>query len=177
MFQTEVAAEPVLFVIIYRPPQSYAMFLNQFADFLGGVVTKFDKILLLGDFNIHVCCPNGTLPRVFCNLTDLLTLNFTLQLQGPIHIQGHTLDLDFSHGFSTLDTEICDTGFSDHKSVIFTTTLPGWPAVTTSQIRWTRHFTASAADEFALDYTSLHISDSVDSSPGKPKCRRVPLSL
>ncbi len=70
MFQLEVVADSVTFTIIYRPPQPNSAFLKEFAEFLGGAVIKFEKILLLGDFNIHICCPNKPLPRDFCNLMD-----------------------------------------------------------------------------------------------------------
>lgn len=120
------------------------MFLNEIADFVGGVVTQFGKIILLGDFNIHICCPSKTLSRYFGKLLD--------SVPGPTHNHGHTLDLVFTLGFSISDIEICDTGFSDQKSVLFTPTFPGRPAVIVPQTRWTQHVTASAADEFASAY-------------------------
>lgn len=58
----------------------------------------------------------------------------------------------FTHGFSISDITICDTGFSDHKSILFTATFPGGPGVTSSPARWTRHFTVIAAEEFASAY-------------------------
>ncbi len=45
-----------------------------FAEFLGGAVSKLENILLLGDFNIHIGCPNKTLPRDYCNLMNALNL-------------------------------------------------------------------------------------------------------
>lgn len=66
----------------------------------------------------------------------------------------------FTRGFSISDIKICDTGFSDHKSVLFTATFPGGPGVTASPARWTRHFTVNAAEEFASAYAAVHVPDS-----------------
>ncbi len=44
--------------------------LNRFAVFVGDLVTAHDKILLLGDFNIHVCCASKTLSMKFLNLIE-----------------------------------------------------------------------------------------------------------
>ncbi len=163
MFKFEVAADSVTFVIICRPPQPNSSFLNEFAEFLGGVVTKFEMILLLGDFNIHICCPNKMLPRDFCNLMD--SLNFIQWVQGPTHTHGHTLDMVFTYGFSILDIQITHTGFSDHKSISFTASLPWRPVSTAVQTRWTRYFTANTVVEFASAYTSFHPMDALPWNP------------
>lgn len=47
---------PVLCVVVYRPPQPNNVFLN---EFIGNVATKHEynsMNLILGDFNIYVCC-------------------------------------------------------------------------------------------------------------------------
>ncbi len=65
----------------------------------------------------------------------------------------------FTHGLSISDIEIGDNCFSDHKPVLFTPAIPGRPASTALQTRWTCNFTASAVDEFASVYTSSQFSD------------------
>jgi len=36
------------------------------------------------------------------------------------HKGGHTLDLVLQHGVSIIDLDICENGFSDHKTIMFT---------------------------------------------------------
>lgn len=47
---------PVLLGWIYRPPHSVKDFIQQFTEFIGNIATNYDRFLLVGDFNIHVCC-------------------------------------------------------------------------------------------------------------------------
>ncbi len=54
-------SSPVAIVIIYRPPRVQ----NEFGDFLGGLFSKFDKLLILGGFNINVCCPENVMMKDF----------------------------------------------------------------------------------------------------------------
>ncbi len=58
-------ANPVTIALVYRPPKQDMEFLNEFTAFVGDLVTAYDKILLLGDFNIHVCCASETLSMEF----------------------------------------------------------------------------------------------------------------
>ncbi len=47
---------PVMFVLanVYRPPGHHTDFIKEFADFLSELVLAADKVLIVGDFNIHV---------------------------------------------------------------------------------------------------------------------------
>lgn len=56
---------PVLIVLIYRPPTTNNKFIDELADLLGEILTKYDHILMLGDFNIHVCCAANALAKGF----------------------------------------------------------------------------------------------------------------
>lgn len=53
----------------------------------------------------------------------LLNLSGDVYVTGPTHEHGHILDHVLSYGFSVCDMEIIDTGFSDHKSVSFESSL------------------------------------------------------
>jgi len=77
---------------------------------LGNVVAIYEQILLLGEFNIPICCPNKLLTKYFCNLLD--SLDFSQYVQCPTHVHGHILDFVFAHGFSITDMDIRDNGFS-----------------------------------------------------------------
>ncbi|XP_051568015.1 uncharacterized protein LOC127449001 [Myxocyprinus asiaticus] len=87
LFHMELG-DPVLFILIDRPPQPNKDFINEFTDFLGGIVTSFDSIILLGDFNIHLCCASNPLSKEFSTLID--TLDFVQWVNGPMHSHGHT---------------------------------------------------------------------------------------
>ncbi len=47
---------PVMFVLatVCRPPGHHTDFIKEFADFLSDLVLVADKVLIVGDFNIHV---------------------------------------------------------------------------------------------------------------------------
>ncbi len=36
-----------------------------FSDFLSTVISSTDSLLILGDFNIHICCPEKPLVKEF----------------------------------------------------------------------------------------------------------------
>lgn len=40
-------------VLVYRPPGPATEFLKDFMDFLSSII-KLEKVLILGDFNIHI---------------------------------------------------------------------------------------------------------------------------
>ena len=50
--------DPVLILVIYRPPRHNTAFIEEFSEFLSHFICKYDRILILGDFNVHVCCPS-----------------------------------------------------------------------------------------------------------------------
>lgn len=92
--------------------------MNVFATFLGDLLPKYEQLLILGDFNIHVCCAADSLAKEFLNLLNAFDL--TSQVNIPTHQHGHTLNLILTHGFSFCDLDVCENGFSDHKTVVFT---------------------------------------------------------
>lgn len=62
-----VRLHPMLCAVIYRPcpPKYNKDFINDFSDFLAGIMPKYDVIV--GDCNIHVCCPSKPLVKDFFN--------------------------------------------------------------------------------------------------------------
>lgn len=67
-------SDPVLCAVIYRPPKYNKDFLNEFSDFLAGIMPNYDHVLFVGDFNIHVCCPEKPLVKDFFSLIDSFNL-------------------------------------------------------------------------------------------------------
>ncbi|KAL6464601.1 hypothetical protein MHYP_G00269180 [Metynnis hypsauchen] len=89
-------SDPVLCAVIYRSPKYNKDFINDFSEFLAGLMPNYDRVLIVGDFNIHVCCPEKPLVKDFLNIID--SFNFVQCVFGPTHEHGHTLDLVLSHG-------------------------------------------------------------------------------
>lgn len=84
----------ILCALIYRPPGYNKDFLNQFYEFLSVVVPSVDRILILSDLNIHVCCACKHMTKEFLNLVD--SFNLSQGESGSMHHHGHMLDLVFS---------------------------------------------------------------------------------
>ncbi len=55
---------PVIFALVYRPPKYNKDFIWEFSKFLSSMITCCDSLVILGDFNIHLCCPDR--PLVLC---------------------------------------------------------------------------------------------------------------
>lgn len=69
-----LAGVRTLFILIYRPPKS-ANFILDFAELLSSVTVKFDNIIVLGDFNLHICCPHDPMSTRFLELIQ--SFNFS----------------------------------------------------------------------------------------------------
>lgn len=154
---------PVLCVNIYRPPRINNDFLIEFSNLLGELIPRFDYILVLGDFNIHLCCPTKPLVTEFKNLID--SFDFVQWVQEPTHTHGHRLDLVLSHGFRLSDIEISETCFSDHKLVLFSSHFPDPIVATPSVTRLNRYFSTQSCERFAASYA---ITDSPVSELSSP---------
>lgn len=107
--------------LIYRPLSYNTLFLKEFSDFLTTIVPNVDRLLILGEFNIHVCCPDKPLVSEFLQTIDYF--NLSQSFVGPTHEKGHTLDLILSYGFTLQIVRIEDCSFSDHKPILFNTFL------------------------------------------------------
>ncbi len=70
----------LLIAVIYRLPKVNTNFLMEFAEFLGDVTPKYDKLLVLCDFNVHVCCMNEHLAKEFTHLLNALDFSIGLML-------------------------------------------------------------------------------------------------
>ena len=103
--------------MVYLPPKYNRDFLSDFSVFLADIMPKYDRVLIVGDCNIHVCCPENPLVQDFLNIID--SFNLVQSVLGPTHERGHTLDLVSSHGLPVFNLEICDAFFSDHMPVLF----------------------------------------------------------
>nr|XP_061839065.1 uncharacterized protein LOC133621161 isoform X1 [Nerophis lumbriciformis]XP_061839075.1 uncharacterized protein LOC133621161 isoform X1 [Nerophis lumbriciformis] len=110
-------SDVVLCAVIYRPPKYHKDFITDFSEFLAEILPKYDRVLIVGDFNIHTCCPDEPLSRSFLNIID--SFNFVQSVCGSTHERGHTLDLVLSYGLCVFNLDICDAVFSDHMPILF----------------------------------------------------------
>ncbi len=108
-------------VTVYRPPKSKGDFLTEFADLLSLVCVKFERILILGDFNIHIDKNDSTMTRDFLSLLDCFDLKQLVDC--PTHIKGHTLDLVITNGTFLSQLSSSDFGLSDHLAILFNVDL------------------------------------------------------
>lgn len=107
---------PLLCILIYRPLKS-VNFIPEFSELLYIVLPRYDRVVILGDFNIHVCCPSQSLTSHFLDLID--SFNLTQYVKEPTHSKGHTLDLALSSGLSFECPSVLDMPVTDHKAVTF----------------------------------------------------------
>jgi len=80
-------------------------------------MAKYDRVLIVGDFNIHVCCPSKPLSKDFLNIID--SFNLVQSVSGHTQILGHTLDLVLWYGLPVKNVKVHDALFSDHMPVLF----------------------------------------------------------
>ena len=108
---------PTLFIAVYRPPKPNSSFIPEFSELLSMAMSKYSIITLLGDFNVHVCCPKNPLAKEFRDIIE--SFDFVLHPSGPTHNKGHTLDLVLTTGLKISQLETIDFYLSDHKSLVF----------------------------------------------------------
>ena len=88
----------VFILVIYRPPKPNSAFIQEFAELVSHFMTRYDEILILGDFTIHVCGPPQSFTSDFLDFGESFYL--TQAVQEPTHSKGHILDLVLSSGLS-----------------------------------------------------------------------------
>ncbi len=97
---------PVMFVLatVYRPPVHHTDFIKEFADFLSELVLAADKVLIVGDLNIHVDNEKDALGSAFIDILN--SIGVRQHVSGPTHCRNHALDLILSHGIDVSGVEI-----------------------------------------------------------------------
>lgn len=56
---------PVLCAVVYQPTKSNKDLIQECTEFLEEIMPKYDRPLIVGDFNNHVCCPFNSLAKDF----------------------------------------------------------------------------------------------------------------
>lgn len=146
---------------MYRPPKPNRAFVQEFRDFLSEMYTKYDRFLLLGDFNGHICCRNDLLSSEFINLIESFDL---LQwVKSPTHKLGHMLDLILTHNVKVDDVDVCDINFSDHMPILFNISFAIQPAYLENPLCWSRKLSGISNVEFSALFTSKCITAMLES--------------
>lgn len=125
------------------------------------VFSNYDQVLILGDFDIHVCCPTHPMAQEFLDLIESFKL--TQSVNAPTHSKGHIQDLVLSSGFCPLNVAITDISISDHKAVTFMSPLPSSPLPKLIPITKSCIFNAGSASNFRNCFTySVTLSHNPD---------------
>lgn len=147
------ASTTTLCVLVYRPPKYIKCFISDFADFLGSVLFKYDSVLILGDFNIHICCKDDLLAKDFLALMD--SFNLLQWVNEPTHVKGHILDLVFTYGLDICIKDINDAGTSDHFLISFDIGLSAAGLQPGALSRPLRVLSSEAVSKFAVSFLDL----------------------
>lgn len=146
-----------LIVTVYHPPQYRAGFISEFGDFLSNIVTRYDCILISGDFNIHV---DNMADSFAIQFTDLLTsFEFIQHISAPTHSHGHTLDLVISKGLEISINGTLDVGFSDHLCIFFSVSWPTTRYVSGVKTLLRRRIREDTSDRFIITFNAARSCD------------------
>lgn len=129
------------------------MFIQEFSEFLTTIVPRFEKILILGDFNLHICCPKEPMVKEFLHVID--SFNLSQSVSKPTHKFGHTLDLVLSLGISITNIDIEEGYLSDHNPVVFNIQIPSPFLNSKPPDRRARCLNPSTASDFTKAYSIL----------------------
>lgn len=90
------------------------LFLEEFSDFIADLITHPDKILIIGDFNIHLNKAVDPLSRAFQAIID--SFGFNQWVGEPTHCAGNTPDLILSYGVevTAMSVSTASSVVSDH---------------------------------------------------------------
>ena len=112
-------------VIVYRPPPSaknkltVPMFKEDLSSLLKSCAVVSNKLIILGDFNVHVNDSNDNLAAFF--LDSLSSFGLTQHVTAATSKLGHTIDLVITRkNDKLLSLDVFEPLISDHKLVNFT---------------------------------------------------------
>ncbi|XDV21765.1 hypothetical protein PO909_026786 [Leuciscus waleckii] len=120
--------EEVLFISVYRPPGSksaeFKDFILDFDLLLDMASSDYNRIIVAGDFNIHVEKTRTLRTSLF---DKSYIIDFEQHVEDPTHESGGILDLVLSKNVKVSDVRVRDDEISDHKTIYFRVrpTLPG----------------------------------------------------
>lgn len=129
--------ETLFVTAVYLPKGYQSETITELNELLSYLITLNGKLIVAGDFNIHV---NKDYDEHALKLLRLFeNYNFKQNVSGPTQREGNTLDLVFSHTNISVSNIIFDNSVpSDHKAIVFnlSTTPPGFPKRTILCRKW-----------------------------------------
>ena len=106
-------------IVVYRPPStSFAEFINGFSSLIELLILSQGKLIILGDFNIHIDIVHDRFTQHFLETLD--SFNLKKNVSEPTHSSGHILDLVITRCSNDLGNIYVDQPqLSDHNSICF----------------------------------------------------------
>ena len=107
-------------LVIYRPQRiKKSTFIEEIGDLLEFAATVSGKMIVLGDFNVHVDCRSDPETTDLQSLFDCFDL--VQHVDGAMHEDGHTLDLVISRTTDNM-VQSCEVGsfVGDHNAIYIT---------------------------------------------------------
>lgn len=141
---------PFYCVLIYRPPGRNSSFLSEFGDFLASII-RLVRVLMIGDFNIHVNNSSDNFAVNFLNVTE--SFHFIQHVSGPTHNRGNTLDLVFTLGLKASNVCTEELLVTDHKCVLFNLSFDN-DFVPVKRIKSSRIVNSLAVENFTVSFDS-----------------------
>lgn len=117
----ELKTESTIIVIIYRQPIYSPIFIQEFSELISLCVTRYDKVILNGDLNIHFNTKSDSKTIELINLLD--SFDLTQHITRPTHRHGNTLELVITTGLSINNVSITELPLSDHHCILFYTEI------------------------------------------------------
>ncbi|KAL2099393.1 hypothetical protein ACEWY4_005873 [Coilia grayii] len=111
------ADHSLILITLYRPPKSSPTFLSDFSTLVSAVLTNYDRIIIPGDFNIHVNKSGDSNGKDLLNTLDGFGLYH--YVTEATHQLGNTLDLVISQAANINNISVSDIAISDHYCVLF----------------------------------------------------------
>ena len=115
--------------VIYRPPYSeqnkvsITDFIAEFSSYLENIITTPHKLVIGGDFNIHVEDAGNSDANKFCDLLE--SMNLRNHVWSSTHVSGHVLDLIITRNDDSIILNSAERRYfiSDHAFIRTHTTL------------------------------------------------------
>ena len=164
-FRIQIDKCNITLLSIYHPPYSAVnlvtdrMFINNFTEWICNQLVMSDhdnKLIILGDFNIHV---NDDTDENAVNFMDIImALGLEQHVYFPTHKAGNTLDLVMTELGSKLEIAKCSPGpfWLDHCATDFVVKLPTVSSVQEADTIYVRKLSELDYDRFIED---VHISN------------------